>query len=237
MKGFLLKLAAAGFFIPVICWVSLAYARPHIANTVFIYSAGGIWIVGLLYFAFSRLSQFLRQKVAAWRERFVTCQCGSCGNFVEFPLDGAGQTIQCPHCSASVLLIETVERSERIRPAFLRTALQVMALLALASIVAANLDILTKPAPSATEDKSPSIIQVEPQVFVEPASGTLIFDEPPRLESLRIGRQTSAEARRTQELLRQQIEAVEAQTRTIEDAAYWQRMATEDLERQIWLRN
>ena len=36
--------------------------------------------------------------------KFLKCDCSSCGGHIEFPADGIGTTISCPHCGADTEL-------------------------------------------------------------------------------------------------------------------------------------
>jgi DNA-directed RNA polymerase subunit RPC12/RpoP len=40
-------------------------------------------------------------------ESFAKCACLNCGGHIEFPLEGAGQKITCPHCGEPTLLAVT----------------------------------------------------------------------------------------------------------------------------------
>jgi hypothetical protein len=40
-------------------------------------------------------------------ESFAKCSCQHCGGHIEFPIDGAGQKIACPHCNWPTLLSVT----------------------------------------------------------------------------------------------------------------------------------
>jgi hypothetical protein len=37
-------------------------------------------------------------------ESFAKCACQHCGGHIEFPIEGAGQTISCPHCNWQTVL-------------------------------------------------------------------------------------------------------------------------------------
>jgi hypothetical protein len=42
--------------------------------------------------------------------KFLKCTCASCGGHIEFPADGIGMTIPCPHCgSHTELMLESPE--------------------------------------------------------------------------------------------------------------------------------
>src|SRR5262249_41882433 len=36
---------------------------------------------------------------------FLKCSCQKCGGHIEFPAEGAGLTIPCPHCGAQTALV------------------------------------------------------------------------------------------------------------------------------------
>ena len=39
------------------------------------------------------------------QNKFLKCACASCGGRIEFPADGIGSTIPCPHCGADTELV------------------------------------------------------------------------------------------------------------------------------------
>lgn len=39
------------------------------------------------------------------QNKFLKCACASCGGHIEFPADGIGSTIACPHCGADMELM------------------------------------------------------------------------------------------------------------------------------------
>ena len=42
------------------------------------------------------------------QNKFLKCACDSCGGHIEFPADGIGSTVPCPHCGAHTeLTLET----------------------------------------------------------------------------------------------------------------------------------
>lgn len=43
-------------------------------------------------------------------EKYAKCSCTNCGGHIEFPSEGAGRTIPCPHCHFPTLLELPVER-------------------------------------------------------------------------------------------------------------------------------
>jgi hypothetical protein len=38
-------------------------------------------------------------------ERYSKCLCNNCGGHIEFPIEGAGSTVSCPHCNWPTLLV------------------------------------------------------------------------------------------------------------------------------------
>ncbi len=42
--------------------------------------------------------------------RYVTCRCKNCGGGIEFPHEGSGQEIQCPHCGKIIFLQKPFSR-------------------------------------------------------------------------------------------------------------------------------
>lgn len=38
-------------------------------------------------------------------QAFATCRCRNCDNSIEFPVDGSGQNIECPHCGMETQLV------------------------------------------------------------------------------------------------------------------------------------
>jgi hypothetical protein len=41
---------------------------------------------------------------------YLKTSCGSCGGHIEYPIAGIGQTVACPHCSASFILKSPSEK-------------------------------------------------------------------------------------------------------------------------------
>ena len=50
--------------------------------------------------------QTLKTKVVS-AEHYIKSQCPSCGEFIEFPEHGLGETIECPHCKEQIELKRT----------------------------------------------------------------------------------------------------------------------------------
>src|ERR1019366_9372492 len=50
------------------------------------------------------------RRLAAWLTRgmvdtgYATCMCRHCSGKIEFPVEGAGQEIDCPHCGSGTIL-------------------------------------------------------------------------------------------------------------------------------------
>jgi hypothetical protein len=47
---------------------------------------------------------FFRPNLMSQPESFAKCSCQHCGGHIEFPIEGAGQKISCPHCNWPTLL-------------------------------------------------------------------------------------------------------------------------------------
>jgi hypothetical protein len=52
------------------------------------------------------LAAALNQPPATAANSFVTCPCNNCSGHLEFPVDGMGQTINCPHCGVETILFQ-----------------------------------------------------------------------------------------------------------------------------------
>jgi hypothetical protein len=48
----------------------------------------------------------LRQRVEFVASGFMRCPCNNCSGHIEFPSDGLGQTVTCPHCGMETLLFK-----------------------------------------------------------------------------------------------------------------------------------
>jgi hypothetical protein len=69
------------------------------------------------------LADVLSQQMAAGASEFLTCPCNNCSGHIEFPADGVGQTVPCPHCGLDTVLFRPAvagavnrEGSEPLRP-------------------------------------------------------------------------------------------------------------------------
>ena len=48
------------------------------------------------------------EKISCMSEpQFLKCTCAHCGGHIEFPAEGVGVTVDCPHCAGAVLLTAT----------------------------------------------------------------------------------------------------------------------------------
>jgi hypothetical protein len=54
--------------------------------------------------AASGLADVLSQRVPFPASGFATCPCNNCSGHIEFPADGVGQAITCPHCGLETVL-------------------------------------------------------------------------------------------------------------------------------------
>ena len=54
--------------------------------------------------AVKALAGVLNRRAASAVSGFVTFPCNNCSGHVEFPAEGVGQTIACPHCGLDTLL-------------------------------------------------------------------------------------------------------------------------------------
>ena len=50
--------------------------------------------------------------------QYVTCACGACSGLIEFPIEHAGSSVECPHCGEETVL---VVRSAIAEPPIRRT--------------------------------------------------------------------------------------------------------------------
>jgi ribosomal protein S27E len=57
------------------------------------------------------------------RSRILGASCQQCGEHIEFPADGHGMRVQCPHCAAETVLIANPQQPEP-QPAFQNAAAQ-----------------------------------------------------------------------------------------------------------------
>jgi hypothetical protein len=58
-----------------------------------------------------RLVETLASKAVGAAPGYVICSCNSCDGHIEFPEDGVGQTIPCPHCGLDTTLFKPVGAS------------------------------------------------------------------------------------------------------------------------------
>jgi hypothetical protein len=85
-------------------------------------------------------------------DRYSKCRCQNCGGHIEFPTEGAGQTVNCPHCGwATVLTAEKAPALPQRKPVLLL----VLGLVGVAMVVGSGLAFLLLP-------------QLRPRVTVAP---------------------------------------------------------------------
>ena len=51
---------------------------------------------------------------------FLKCDCSNCGQHIEYPAEGAGQTISCPSCNQEIILPPPDGQSQAVPPPILR---------------------------------------------------------------------------------------------------------------------
>jgi len=60
-------------------------------------------------------AQVRRRLRAMSPNKFLKCTCQGCGGHIEFPVEGIGQTIPCPHCGVETeLMLESPEPTSAV---------------------------------------------------------------------------------------------------------------------------
>lgn len=75
------------------------------------------------------------------QQLFLKCSCNQCGGHIEFPPEGVGQSISCPHCGEQTELVQNGDRIET-SPAKRKKPVLIIALASTALLAAMAVGIL-----------------------------------------------------------------------------------------------